>query len=133
MGAEPSDWEARGRAAVEGWDEWLGRAAGIRDDRLREEVIAWVGRSDVPGSPAERYQKVVDDLRSPSADPERAETRVKQLENQVDLLKSRVLKAELSQVGDAVAVGGRLTSQGWALVVVAALGLVAAVLSDPKR
>lgn len=63
LGQAPSeDWFTRARRAVLAYDKQIQDAALIADDSARGRILMWVGRADVPGSPAERYSAVVRDI-----------------------------------------------------------------------
>ena len=68
LGQAPGEWSRRAWSAVTTFDELMAQSAHINDESARGEIMSWVGRSDVPGSPAERYLKVVTDI---DEDPER--------------------------------------------------------------
>lgn len=100
LGQSPDSWLGRARAAVSDYDRLLGEAATVADTDARGEILKWVGRSDVPGSPAERYAAVRMDVQraeadgAPAAYSERtAQARVEQLEDAVRELDANVSRA----------------------------------------
>lgn len=79
-------WPAEGLATAQTWDALLARVSQIADADVRGQILQWVGRSDVPGSPAERYKMIVDDLSSQYSPANEQEVGV--LKKRLDLLKS---------------------------------------------
>src|SRR6185369_12127982 len=83
------------------WDALLARTAKLADKNAQTQILDWVGRSDTPSSPAERYQVVVNDINSqfsPSTDAEIASLRQRldQLESFLHQLEAKVKAAEQS-------------------------------------
>src|SRR6186997_2247043 len=71
-------WPSEGLATVQAWDALLSRTAKLADKNAQTQILDWVGRSDTPSSPAERYQVIVNDINSqfsPSTDAEIASLR----------------------------------------------------------
>lgn len=98
---DTSWWPASAREAVSAYDALMGRVPLIADDDARGEILLWVGRTDLPGSPAERYQAVSSALAA-GAQPDAM------LKGIVDQLKDVV--AELSaKVGNAEEAYGTLS------------------------
>jgi hypothetical protein len=62
LGQTVDEWYRRALDAAEAFDSLLKRSAYLADEGLRGEILLWVGRPDVPGSPAERYSRVTEDL-----------------------------------------------------------------------
>lgn len=94
-------WPSEGLATVQAWDALLSRTAKLADKDAQTQILDWVGRSDTPSSPAERYQVVVNDINSqfsPSTDTEVAslKQRLDQLKNFVAQLEAKVKAAEQS-------------------------------------
>lgn len=92
-------WPAEGLSTAQEWDALISRTSQIADADAKGEILKWVGRSDIPGSPAERYKVIVDDLNTSYSPATEAE--VSELKNRLDLLKSyksqleaKVLNAE---------------------------------------
>lgn len=56
------DWLPMAQAAVKKYDQLLQVASRIANADARGQVLLWLGRADVPGSPAERYTAVVRDI-----------------------------------------------------------------------
>jgi hypothetical protein len=85
VGSSAAWWPTEGLTTAQAWDALLARAAKLSDGPAKTEILQWVGRSDIPGSPAERYRIIVDNLNanfSPSTEEE-----VTTLRNRLDLLK----------------------------------------------
>jgi hypothetical protein len=61
LGQTPDEWVGRARRAVGDFDSLLARASTVADDTARGDILKWVGRSDVPGAPAERRDVVARD------------------------------------------------------------------------
>lgn len=55
-------WPSEAASTVQAWNGLISRAALIADSDARGKLLSWVGRSDVPGSPAERYQAIAEDI-----------------------------------------------------------------------
>lgn len=94
-------WPSEGLATVQAWDALLARTAKLADKNAQTQILDWVGRSDTPSSPAERYQVVVNDINSqfsPSTDAEIASLRQRldQLESFLHQLEAKVKAAEQS-------------------------------------
>lgn len=67
MGQEASVaawWPTEGLTSIQRWDALLSRVSQLADPGAREEILQWISRSDIPGTPAERYQVVVADIRN---------------------------------------------------------------------
>jgi len=104
MGQEASVaawWPAEGLASVQKWDALLTRASQLADEGARQEILQWISRSDIPGSPSERYQVVVADIRNritPKTDAEAAivRARLDSLNQHLGELEARVNKAEMA-------------------------------------
>lgn len=85
-------WPSEGLSTAQAWDTLLSRVSQIANADAQGQILQWVGRSDVPGSPAERYQVIAEDLSSnysPSGDEE-----VSALMKRLDLLKSYTSQLE---------------------------------------
>lgn len=79
-------WPTEGLSAAQAWDALIARVSQIANEGAQNEILKWVGRSDIPGSPAERYKVIVDDLNrkfTPST-----EGQISDLKKRVDVLKS---------------------------------------------
>jgi hypothetical protein len=129
MGQAP-DWKERAWKAVDGYDTLVARAAGISDDAARSSILGWVGRTNVPGSPAERYNVVVADLAG-MPEPEMAMKRTEDLEDVVAEFETMVENALSSfgtipkpSAGGVVSPEGGLTTKGVIVGAVAVLGLI---------
>jgi len=97
--AAPLWWPSEGLAAVQAWDALVARLAKVQNPDAQKEILAWIGRSDTPGSPAERYQVVADDVRtnySPLTQEQvdALRRRVDQLEANASEFEARVKNAE---------------------------------------
>jgi hypothetical protein len=79
-------WPAEGLATAQAWDALVSRVSQIANEGSQAEILDWIGRSDIPGSPAERYKMVVDDLNSKYS-PSTSED-ITQLKSRLDTLKS---------------------------------------------
>jgi hypothetical protein len=98
LGQAGSDLLARARAAAVAYDRQLQQAASIANDTARGEILMWVGRADMPGSPAERYTAVLRDVAQAESgaapyEGQIASDRVAQLEQAVTDLTSKVSSA----------------------------------------
>lgn len=88
------DLLSKGRQEVEAYDFLLGRVSMIADDTARGDILKWVGRSDMPGSPAERYKVVADGVARSETEDGFFGDRVEQLRGIVTELGARVDNAE---------------------------------------
>lgn len=94
-------WPSEGLATAQAWDALLARTAKLADKNAQTQILDWVGRSRTPGSPAERYQVVVNDINtqfSPWSESEAASLRQRldQLGSFVAQLEAKVKAAEQS-------------------------------------
>lgn len=95
----PSPYEDAVRTAatqIRDWDSLLFRLAAVRDDDARMEILAWLGRADIPGSPAERYAAVRDTIVKGDHPDEVFANRVSQLDSMISDFDTMVSKAESS-------------------------------------
>lgn len=129
----PEDQSARGKAAIAKWNSLITRVSNIKDDEARGKLLAWMGRSDTPGSNTERYNAVLSDVNAgQAADPAIALRRVEQLEGAVSELSGLVDSAEkmygtltnVAPPSDVATPAQGLTLKGAALGLVAVLGLI---------
>ena len=99
------------------YDDLLGRLALVEDDADRGEIVKWLGRADLPGSPAERYQVVVDSLSTEGPLDEGVfNKRVSDLASVVEELNARVRSAESSGTLPAPQMGaGSESEEGTAM------------------
>lgn len=81
---------------VRHWDELLYRLAAIRDDAARKDILDWIGRADIPGSPAERYAAVRDTLVAGYTPDEIFAKRVDELDYMLATLQDKIVEAEAS-------------------------------------
>jgi hypothetical protein len=126
-------WRARAQAAVGKFDDLLRRIATIGDAGARDALMAWIGSPTQPGTPAERYKVVVDDLAQGTSWNDISEKRLLDLEGVVSQLEAEVSKAEQSYPaaanpnppGAIRTDRGYITATGLALGALGLLGLVA--------
>lgn len=106
LGQSPGDWLARALRAVAEYDRLLKEAAAVADAEARGGILEWIGRADLPGSPAERYEAVRQDAVAGAGQfgEELAQRRVAQLEDVVSELSARV--------SGAIAAYGALPARG---------------------
>lgn len=106
LGQSRVEWLARARAALAQYGAFFERADRIIDQAARNAVLEWLGQPDVPGSPAERAERVRSDVEvglGPYAE-ETAQTRVSQLEEALTEFGARVEEAE--KIGGTTLVPG---------------------------
>lgn len=104
MGQEASVaawWPAEGLSSIQKWDALLARVSQLADEGARREVLGWIGRSDIPGSPAERYQVVGTDIRnritpSTQADAQMVRARLDSLNRNLSEFDAMVNRAEMA-------------------------------------
>jgi hypothetical protein len=85
-------WPSEGLASVQAWDALISRVSKITNPDVQQEILQWIGRSDIPGSPAERYEVVVNDVTSkftPTTDEQ-----IASLQNRLDQLKANTSQLE---------------------------------------
>ena len=87
-------WPDQAAKAVADYDRLVGRVAVIANEKARKEILDWIGRSDLPGSPAERYQVVSAALAAGVEADGMLEDRVNQLRAAVASLNAKVESAE---------------------------------------
>ncbi len=87
-------WPEEGYVAASRFDELLSRVALLADDGTRGDILKYVGRSDIPGSPAERYQTIVNSLGGEPLDPEILRDRLNDLNVALSEIEARVKNAE---------------------------------------
>lgn len=100
LGQTPEEWLGRARAAVAEYDRLINNASAIADPEARGEILMWIGRTDVPGNPAERYAAVRMDVgEAEVSGPAQiyaenvARSRIGQLEKAVADLSERIANA----------------------------------------
>lgn len=93
LGQNSGNWVARAADAVLAYDALVRRLAEIASADARGQILDWLGREDVPGSPAERYAAVRGDLEAGIPYGEIEINRAAQLEENVRELESRVENA----------------------------------------
>lgn len=89
-----NDPMAEGRQAVAAYDALMARVPLIGDADARGEILKWIGRTDSPGSPAERYKLVADAISAGVGPDDIFTNRVRQLQKAVAELGARVSNAE---------------------------------------
>jgi hypothetical protein len=129
MGSDPG-WDVRGAQAVYNYDSLVKRVGTISDEKVRQDILAWLGDPNQLGTPADRYDLVKETLIQGAAWDDQRTQYVQDLEQVNRDLKTKVESGEkagtygpfgtLSPVNDQ----GQLTGVGIGLVVTAALGLV---------
>lgn len=115
MGQEDRSADIRRAMDLVGrYDALLSRLALAGDDAARGETVMWLGRADLPGSPAERYQVVVEALASEGpVDGTMFAKRLSDLNGVVEELDGRVSSAESSGTLPAPEMGaGSTTEEG---------------------
>jgi hypothetical protein len=129
LGQEPEEWRRRAKDAVARFDLLLARISLVADDEERGRLLKEIGRDDVPGTPAERYTVVKQDLAAAEAQtPEVATARIRHLEEDLFRLDTGVALAEdsygtLAAPEGAAGAPGR-TAAGLVAGGIALLGLV---------
>lgn len=100
LGQTADQWLARARTAMADYDALLQETSTVRDENARGEILEWLGRADVLGSPAERYAVAREDVRqaemtgsSAIYSGEVSTQRVEQLEKVVSDFASKVASA----------------------------------------
>jgi hypothetical protein len=131
---QAEEWKARAQKAVDQYEELLRQASMIADEKTYAEILVWVGNSNMPGSPAERYFVVSKDLQesvSGPVDSEQVAGRTARLELLNDQLYGKVnfaLQAYGSLPAPGERAGGkpeRASTATWcAIGGIALLGLV---------
>lgn len=121
--------QERARAATAEYDSLVTRVGGISSDAGRVAITDWIGSWNIPGTPAERYQAVLSDLKDSQPDPVLQAKRVTDLENVLQEFRAKVANAEAvsgpvtaadqGQVADA---SGQLTPKGVAMGAIAIIG-----------
>jgi hypothetical protein len=94
-------WPTEGLSTVQAWDALIARVSQVANQGAQDEILKWVGRSDIPGSPAERYKVVADSLNtkftpSTASDISELRKRLDSLETYKSDLEARVQNAEQS-------------------------------------
>lgn len=125
-------WEARARAVLSSWNQLLDRTSQIGNAAARSEILDWISRSDVPGTPAERYDAVAKDVQEGAFVTPVAQQRIVDLENMARTLETKVKNAETAyasiatpdQPGMVVDFRGAFTPTGFVLGAVVILGLL---------
>jgi len=87
-------WPDQAAKAVADYDKLVARVSQIANDDARKTILDWIGRSDLPGSPAERYQVVSTALASGVPADQMLQDRVSQLRAAVASLTAKVDSAE---------------------------------------
>lgn len=130
---DTSSYVARAKAALAAYDDLLNRIASVGDEATRQDLLSWISRSDVPGTPAERRKTVGEDLASlgPNSDLATIQKRVDDLEAMNKTLGAKVKNAEAAfppiqnpKEAGQVKVSGIFTPTGIVLGAVSVLGLL---------
>lgn len=130
LGQDNSSYVARAQAATAKYDELLGRISNIADEAARNELLAWISRSDVPGTPAERRKVVGEDMATPGVGIDTQIKRVGDLEEMNKTLEAKVKVAEAAYPSvqnpkeGQIKQNGVFTTTGIVLGVVSVLGLL---------
>lgn len=125
-----SAWTDRAQSATAQYDAYMKRAVAIKDPSVRADILNWVGSSTTPGTPADRYQFVQDDLESGSAWDDPQTQHIKDLEAVNLEFNTRVSNGEQSGTFAPtsplalMAPGGQLSPTGIGLLIGAAACLV---------
>jgi hypothetical protein len=94
LAQDASWWPSKGAESVRLYDDLLVRTSQIADPDARGQILAWLGRSDIPGSPAERYSAVSEALRSGQGPSDVLKNRVDQLAEITSEFEAKVVNAE---------------------------------------
>jgi hypothetical protein len=126
-------WPKEGRDAISSYDQLMMRVPLVNNEQARTDILAWIGRSDLPGSPAERHKVVSDALAAGVGPSDIIRQRVTQLEEAVASLEAKVDNAEeaYGTLPAAPAAGSTSEAGVRGLVIsgsIALLGLVVAPL-----
>jgi len=130
---DAADYVARAQAAIAQYDDLLKRIANIGDKATQNDLLSWISRADVPGTPAERRKIVGEDLVNPplAANSYTGMKRVGDLEEMNKLLDAKVKKAEASfpsisnpNAPGQIKLNNVFTPTGIALGAVSILGLL---------
>lgn len=124
-----ADLERRTGEAIARHQALLRRVPGIKDGKIRAEILDWVGDGSLPGSPSDRFRHVKDESDQAAPWDEIRTGHLDDLETVNSELETRVVNGEKSGVigkpGPMAILDdhGRLTGVGAALVVVAGAAL----------
>jgi hypothetical protein len=127
-----SDYRIRADAALQNFDILLGRTSEIDNLDARRALLGWVSTPDAPGTPAERYRVVAEDLSRGAPFSDVAQKRLGDLETMNAMFESKVkqaeqayaTKAEPAPAGATSKPGGGLTTTGIVLGAGALFGLL---------
>lgn len=103
-------WPSEGLSTVQAWDSLISRVSKLANADAQTQILQWVGRSDIPGSPAERYKVIVDNINgrvSPSSDED-----ISSLRNRLDHLKGFTSELEAKVKNAEQAYGVFVASTG---------------------
>lgn len=129
------DLERRTAEAIAKYQALIRRVAGIEDDRVRAETLAWIGDGSLPGSPSDRFRHVQDESDQGAPWDEVRTGHLDDLEAANAELETHVVNGEKSGVIQGpgpisiVDSRGRLTGIGTGLVVFAASALFVVTLA----
>jgi hypothetical protein len=126
---ELRSWQERGELAVGAFDVLLDRVRNIEDLDAQGALFEWISSPGVPGTPAERYRVVEEDLAQGAIWTDIAHKRISDLELMDALLETKVRQAEQGfpppgSAGSIVNLRGALTPTGIVLGTVGILGLL---------
>lgn len=130
---DTSSYVTRAQAALAAYDDLLNRISSVGDAATRNDLLTWISRSDVPGTPAERRKTVGEDLASlgPNSDLSTIQKRVDDLQAMNKILEAKVKNAEAAfppiqnpKEAGQVKVSGIFTPTGIALGAVSILSLL---------
>lgn len=127
-----SSLEARADAAVAKYADLLGRYRMLKDSGEAALISEWIGASSIPGSPADRFVTLQEEIRGNGPWDEIRTGHLEALEAANAELETRVLNGEKAGVMGPMAIvdnQGKLTGTGVSLVAVAVLCLVVIPLS----
>lgn len=71
LGQTDEEWRARAQKAIQDYDALVSELSSVPDDTARGEILKWIGRSDLPGAPAERYESLKMDLHRGPMNPQK--------------------------------------------------------------
>jgi len=117
----------RAQTAVAQYQALMARLADVNDANAQLEIRNWLGDSNTPGTPAERYQEVENDLSQGQPDPTLQAKRVSDLEALLPDFESQVAGAEAAygtKTGDETSsADGVFSGNNLAMMALAAVSL----------
>lgn len=130
-----ADFERRTAEAIAKYQALISRASQVKDDKVRTEILTWVGDGSLPGSPSDRFRHVKDESDQAAPWDEIRTGHLDDLEAVNSSLETRVVNGEKSGViqgGGALSIvddRGKLTGVGVGLVVIASAALFVVTFS----